>query len=175
MPEMINCPQCECKLRVPDELLGRGVKCPTCGVTFTAPAAAAFALAGTEEQAPVESYEDSQRTSAAGVADPFPAPGYEEAPWPSRRQRADLQPSRGTLILVLGILSIVLCGFLGPVAWIMGSNDLKEIRAGRMDPEGEGTTNGGRICGIIGTFVNLVIPVCCGIPVIWLLLAHRGF
>ena len=63
----------------------------------------------------------------------------------------------------------------------MGSNDLKEIRAGRMDPEGEGTTNGGRICGIIGTFLNLVIPVCCGIPVtvIWLLsyyaAAQRGF
>src|SRR5207244_11629515 len=55
------------------------------------------------------------------------------------------------------------------------------IRAGRMDPEGEGTTNGGRICGIIGTFLNLVIPVCCGIPVtnIWLLsyyaAAQRGF
>src|SRR5438105_13643672 len=156
MPEIINCPQCECKLRVPDELLGRGVKCPTCGVTFTAPAAAVVALAGTEEQAPVEGHEDdSRRTSAAGVPDQFPAQEYQEAPWPSHRQRVDLQPSRGTLILVLGILSIVLCGFLGPVAWIMGSNDLKEIRAGRMDPEGEGTTNGGRICGIIGTFLNL--------------------
>jgi hypothetical protein len=74
---------------------------------------------------------------------------------------------------VLGILGIVCCGFLGPVAWILGSNDLKEIRAGRMDPEGEGTTNGGRICGIIGTFV-LVLPLCCGIPgvLLWLLSAR---
>jgi predicted Zn finger-like uncharacterized protein len=39
MPEIINCPQCERKLRVPDNLLGQPVKCPTCGTTFTAAAA----------------------------------------------------------------------------------------------------------------------------------------
>jgi hypothetical protein len=39
MPEIINCPQCERKLRVPDNLLGQQVKCPTCSVTFTAAAA----------------------------------------------------------------------------------------------------------------------------------------
>jgi hypothetical protein len=44
----------------------------------------------------------------------------------------------------------------------MGTNDLREIRAGRMDPEGEGQTQAGRICGIIGTFLNLVLPLCCG-------------
>src|SRR5437879_4667466 len=158
MPEVIDCPQCERKLRVPDELLGRAVQCPTCGATFAAPGViVAPAIA------PLVHVE---------------APEYEGA---APLQRIDLQPHHGTLILILGILSIVLCGFLGPVAWIMGSNDLKEIRAGRMDPEGEGTTNGGRICGIIGTFLNLVIPVCCGIPVtvIWLLsyyaAAQRGF
>jgi hypothetical protein len=33
----------------------------------------------------------------------------------------------------------------------MGNSDLAEIRAGRMDPEGEGLTQAGRIIGIIGT------------------------
>jgi hypothetical protein len=43
------------------------------------------------------------------------------------------------------------CGILGPVAWIMGHIDLGEMRAGRMDPSGEGLTNAGRICGIVAT------------------------
>jgi hypothetical protein len=36
MPEIIACPDCGRKLRVPDDLLGRKVKCPGCGVNFTA-------------------------------------------------------------------------------------------------------------------------------------------
>jgi hypothetical protein len=93
---------------------------------------------------------------------------FEQAPVKPPRSRGHLRPHRGTLILVLGILSLVFCplGFLGPVAWILGSQDLREIRAGRMDPQGAGLTNGGRICGIIGTFVNLVVPICCGMPTI---------
>jgi hypothetical protein len=34
MPEIITCPDCEKKLRVPDHLLGKKVKCPGCGVMF---------------------------------------------------------------------------------------------------------------------------------------------
>ena len=33
----------------------------------------------------------------------------------------------------------------------MGSTDLKEIRAGRMDPSGQGMTQAGMIIGIVGT------------------------
>src|SRR5207237_3869981 len=36
MPEIIQCPQCERRLKVPDTLRGKAVKCPTCGVAFTA-------------------------------------------------------------------------------------------------------------------------------------------
>lgn len=69
-----------------------------------------------------------------------------------------MQPDRGGLILTLGILSLVLCGLLGPFAWVMGSNDLKAIDAGRMDPRGRGTTQAGMVCGIIST-VLLLLPV----------------
>ncbi|MCI0464039.1 MAG: zinc-ribbon domain-containing protein [Gemmataceae bacterium] len=41
MPEVIDCPSCRRKLRLPEELLGRFVQCPTCGQTFAAPAAEA--------------------------------------------------------------------------------------------------------------------------------------
>ena len=47
----------------------------------------------------------------------------------------DLESHRGTLILVLSILSLVLCGlFTGIPAWIMGKGDLIKIRGGTMDP-----------------------------------------
>jgi hypothetical protein len=62
-----------------------------------------------------------------------------------------MKPHRGTLILVLGILSLVICSPLGIAAWIMGSGDLKQMDAGAMDPSGRSVTNAGKICGIIAT------------------------
>src|SRR5690606_26627078 len=35
----------------------------------------------------------------------------------------------GTVVLVLGICSLVVCQILGPVAWIMGDRALREIDA----------------------------------------------
>lgn len=72
-------------------------------------------------------------------------------------------PHRGVLILVLGILSIVLCQLLGPVAWILGRDDLAKIDAGRMDREGRGLTQAGMICGIVGT-------VILGLVLIWIVI-----
>ncbi len=67
-----------------------------------------------------------------------------------------MKPHRGTLILVLGILGLVICGPLGIAAWVMGSGDLKQMDAGTMDPEGRGTTQAGKICGIIATILLIV-------------------
>ncbi len=67
-----------------------------------------------------------------------------------------MKPHRGTLILVLGILGLVVCWPLGIAAWVMGSGDLKEMDAGTMDPGGRGSTNAGKICGIIGTILMIV-------------------
>ena len=51
---------------------------------------------------------------------------------------------------------MVVCGPLGIVAWVMGSGDLKEMDAGTMDPTGRGTTQAGKICGIIATILLIV-------------------
>ena len=67
-----------------------------------------------------------------------------------------MQPHRGTMILVFGILGIVICMPLGIVAWVMGSADLKAMREGRMDQSGESLTQVGRILGIIGTLLAIV-------------------
>jgi hypothetical protein len=75
-----------------------------------------------------------------------------------------VKPHRGTLILVLGILSLVGCGiFTGIPAWIMGNADLKEIRSGAMDKEGEQLTNIGRILGMVSTILTVVVMCIYGI------------
>lgn len=65
-----------------------------------------------------------------------------------------LRPHRGGMILALGILSIVLCFLCGIFAWVMANNDLREMAQGRMDPSGRGSTQAGKICGIIGTVLG---------------------
>lgn len=70
-----------------------------------------------------------------------------------------MRPHRGGIILALGILGIVICQICGIIAWVMANTDLAEMRAGRMDPSGEGTTNAGKICGIIGVALLLVIVI----------------
>jgi hypothetical protein len=68
-----------------------------------------------------------------------------------RRRRRRYDPERGTLILILGIVSVTICAPAGIAAWIMGKKDLEEIRAGRMDPAGESNTQIGYVLGIVGT------------------------
>ncbi len=59
---------------------------------------------------------------------------------------------RGTTVLVLGILSLMACGLLGPFAWKIGATAIDEMDA---QPEvywsNRGNVTAGRICGIIGT------------------------
>lgn len=78
---------------------------------------------------------------------------------------------QGTTVLVLGILSLVVCGILGPFAWSMGNRALREIDAA---PAGyfrnRGNVTAGRICGIIAT-VLLIVSVIVLILVFGLLAA----
>jgi hypothetical protein len=55
----------------------------------------------------------------------------------------------------------------------MGNSDMKEIRAGRMDPEGESLTNIGRILGMICTIL-MVVSLCVGIGIAIFAIAGAG-
>ena len=68
-----------------------------------------------------------------------------------------LEPHRGALILVFGILALVVCFIFGIAAWVMGNNDLRAMDAGQMDPEGRSLTQAGKICGMIAAILNLAI------------------
>jgi hypothetical protein len=178
----VDCPSCDQKLRVPDDLLGKKVKCPACKMMFSATAH------GLEEPAgapPVDEGKPPSRASGLTASRRGTPPSKrsedeadDESPPRSKDSRVrrkrfrDYQPHRGTIILVLGILAIVtgLHLILGPIAWIMGNNDLKEIHAGQMDPEGEGMTNIGRILGMVATILGIVaLVVGCIFLIIWLI------
>src|SRR5262249_36112238 len=103
MPIQISCPSCGRQLRVPDNLVGQMVKCPSCQNTFTA---------SVEEPPGGGAREEFQERARP----PPPRPPERERPTrpprddfddrdrPSRRR---YQPHRGSVILILGILSLV--------------------------------------------------------------------
>ena len=123
------CPQCKARMQ-------RGVeRCPECGVEFEAEA--------------------------------------DDRPWErSGVERRDSEPGRGGMILFFGITSIVFpllffCPYAGLVAsalgmilgicaWIMGAKDLHKIDQHVMAREARGSTHGGMVCGIIGSFLSLL-------------------
>jgi hypothetical protein len=167
MQEIINCPSCQRKLQVPEALLGQDVQCPTCGATFTATLGGQVLPQPGSGPAPGEpSYDVEQEPGPRGEAAPRRRDGADdyddyddEADRRRLRRRRDLLPHRGSTVLTLGVLALVipcLSIILGPIAWIMGNQDLMEIHAGRMDPEGESSTNAGRICGIIATVLGIL-------------------
>ncbi len=97
---------------------------------------------------------------ASAVAGLFTAPGGPPLV---------LKPHRGTAVLVVGILGIVVvpCFVCGIIAWVMGKNDLAEMDAGYMDPSGRGITQAGKICGIVGVCIDAVqLPFL----IIWLIM-----
>ncbi len=55
-------------------------------------------------------------------------------------------------MLVLGILSLAVCGILGPIAWIKGNTALNEIKANPSVTYGNrGSIVAGRICGMVAS------------------------
>lgn len=78
-----------------------------------------------------------------------------------------LQPHRGVLVLVFGILGLVTCQIFSIVAWVMGRADLVEMDAGRMDPEGRSLTKAGEVLGIIGTIILALVLV--GVAVVFVI------
>jgi GYF domain 2 len=57
---------------------------------------------------------------------------------------------RGALILILGLMGLFIqCPLFPFMSWVMGSNDLREMEAGRMDPAGRDLTRAGMIIGMI--------------------------
>jgi hypothetical protein len=113
----------------------------------------------------------SENPPPYGAPDPDPERGPEPQAQPSPYgQPYPQQPyyrvpdhQQATTVLVLGILGLVLCQVLSPVAWVMGNRVIQEIDASGGRIGGRGPANAGRICGIVGT-------ILLGLGVLFLLL-----
>jgi hypothetical protein len=101
---------------------------------------------------------------------PISGPRAAEETMSSERPSSRLEPHRGQMMMILGIVSIfVAAPILGPIAWIMANGDLKKMDTGVMDPAGRDSTKIGKICGMIATILGwgglllgLLICVCGG-------------
>jgi len=205
MPETIRCTHCDVPLKLPEQFIGKDVRCPSCQKAFTArlPASAPPARSEPddeqdEERQSVRKPRDDERPSRRQPRDDDEDErpsrrrsrddGEDDEDYPRRRRprrsgRSYTKGDRGGVIMALGIISVVfvliscvaaaIFGIIpvgivglgtGIAAWVMGRKDLAEIRSGERDPNGEGMTNAGWICGIIGTLVNgLIVLIQCGI------------
>jgi hypothetical protein len=105
-----------------------------------------------------------------GPPPPPPGSGPPQGPPPGRPQGPPFQQPyqspyggyaarehpQGTTILVLGILSIVVCGLIGPFAWVMGNNAIAEIDANPAAYTNRGSVQAGRICGIVASVILIL-------------------
>jgi hypothetical protein len=176
MNEIIACPSCQRRVTIPVAFFGKLVQCPQCQHTFTA-------------ADPSEAVRPAAPPPAVSLAapatddwdEPFAATGLRRRQFDGDSREDILRrhtvPHRGAAVLTLGILSIVvvLCApICGPIAWIMGYNDLKQMRAGYMDRSGEGMTQTGMIMGMVMTILAaVVLGIYCLVAM--LALASHGF
>lgn len=83
---------------------------------------------------------------------PYGAPGYGQSPY-----GVQIEHPQGTTILVMGILGIVFCPILAPVAWVMGNTALREIDAAPGRYSNRGVVQAGRLCGMIYSILLVVM------------------
>ena len=62
-----------------------------------------------------------------------------------------------TTVLVLGVLSLLCCGALGPVAWVMGKRALDQIEMSGGVIGGRSQVLVGYVIGIVGTVMMVVV------------------
>lgn len=90
------------------------------------------------------------------------------APNPSAATTVYFQPHRGGLILTLGVLCWVTCPFFAIAAWIFGTLDEREMRAGRVDPTGLASTQIGMVLGMVNSIVWMLTGLIAIIVVLLL-------
>jgi predicted Zn finger-like uncharacterized protein len=121
MPTLTSCPSCAKQLKVPDELIGRQVKCPSCGTTFTAggegmapapPPVAASPMAAPPSMLPRDDYGQYNR-------------GYE-APQPSAPNTL-LGP--GIALLISSMLNFLLSCYFIVNGFVVANNPAMAVDA----------------------------------------------
>lgn len=182
MPIQFNCKNCDKILKTPDGSSGKNCKCPQCGEVMRIPDVATGPAVGTSvpdggiPSSPQPAASNYPGGSQPGAAQPNPANNpfmSPKAPTGRPVGTGGMAPHRGGVVFGLGVASVFTglfalvscfcCLFLifppislgtGIPAWLMGSKDLKAIKANAMDPNGKALTTTGFVCGIIGVCMS---------------------
>lgn len=92
---------------------------------------------------------------ASADAAPPVAPSAYSASAP---QSTVVRPHRGVLILILAVTGWVTCFPLFSIAaWVLGTHDLHEMRAGKLDRAGLGSTYAGQVLGMIHGVITIIV------------------
>lgn len=98
--------------------------------------------------------------------------------YPTAGQPAQSASSQAVTALILGILGLICCGLLAPIAWYLGNQEVKAIREGRSSLAGEGLAKAAMILGIIGTILlvltTLWIFFAGGLAILQGMMAAQG-
>ncbi|MPY86321.1 MAG: hypothetical protein GEU99_00185 [Luteitalea sp.] len=92
---------------------------------------------------------------------PPPPPPTTAPPPPGVARTEGGGSNRAVIALVLGVLGLVCCYPLGPVAWYLGNEELKAIQAGVVPDTNRVVAQIGMILGVIGT-------ILLGLALLWI-------
>lgn len=181
---MITCPNCGTQLNAPDSLVGQQVTCGKCRCLFVAHSQ------GSPSSSPAEAPDSPAPNAASGGATPQAGPqiapppiavgpvGYPQAG--AYYQPMPL-PTSGYAVasLVLGIASLALCIFYGlpslvcgPLALVFSNMAGKDIRAGKVNPSSAGLAKAGKICGLIGLLLGILIVLTLVLGIVFVVSRH---
>lgn len=84
-----------------------------------------------------------------------------------QQYQGQVEPHRGTLLIVFAILGWFVCAIFGIVAWVMARGDLAKMRAGQMDRSGEGLTQAAKVVAMVNVIlIGLVLVGYCLLMVV---------
>jgi hypothetical protein len=152
--QWIACPGCGGTLYAPFPGEKTGPPVPVIEITPSTPAAEQTRLCPwCSETIPVSAAQCPHCKSNMGQSAARPAPLVPAANTAPAGPLPD--DTGGFAPLIVGILGLILCQFLSPVAWAMGSTYEKKCRARGVSPSTAGT--GGKILGICGTVLLFLV------------------
>ena len=144
---------CACGRQVPvqPEWAGQWITCPGCAGSLYAP------FPGNKPSVPASAAEPTRLCALCAETIPVSdvrcrfcgsdPSGARRAPPPPPRPATSTDD--GTPVLIVGLLGLMICQLLSPVAWAMGNSYEARCRARGEAPSGPG--HAGKIVGIIGS------------------------
>ncbi|MGO4256338.1 DUF4190 domain-containing protein [Marmoricola sp. RAF53] len=115
-----------------------------------------------------QAQQQAQQQPQQPQGQPVPPQGWTPPPGYGYPAPTAPTPGSATSALILGILSLIMCGlFTGIPAIFVGRNAIREIDASNGQLGGRSTANAGYILGIVGTAISAIGIVLFGVLLVF--------